>query len=199
MSGLPTSISESQISLVLQRAAEIDAAGDTLTIDELRLIAAEAGIKPEATEHALQELFDGQDFGIQPAMADSPAIRADAPVPPSPRRMLAGGAVGVALGFLIGLTNTWIPPSPEPNFLALSGFIGTLAYLFRCAIKSMKRGAQLDFQMQNIVLWFGTAVGITVTYPALAYDAIGVSLLIGLVAAVVGGVIIKFGPRDNGS
>ena len=199
MTGLPTSISESQISMVLQRAAEIDAAGDAVTIDELRLIAAEAGIKPEATEHALQELFAGQDFGIQPAMAGSPAIRADVPVPPSPRRMLAGGAIGVALGFLIGLTNTLIPPSPEPNFLALSGFIGTLAYLFRCAIKSMKRGAQLDFQMQNIVLWFGTAVGITVTYPALAADAIGVSLLIGLVAAVVGGIIIRFGPRDDGA
>ena len=110
-----------------------------------------------------------------------------------------GVAIGVALGFLIGLTNTLIPPSPEPNFLALSGFIGTLAYLFRCAIKSMKRGAQLDFQMQNIVLWFGTAVGITVTYPALAADAIGVSLLIGLVAAVVGGIIIRFGPRDDGA
>ena len=84
MTTLPTSISESQISMVLQRAAEIDAAGDTVTVDELRRIAAEAGIKPEATEHALQELFAGQDFGLEPAAAGSLPIRADAPVPRLP-------------------------------------------------------------------------------------------------------------------
>lgn len=198
MTTLPTSISESQISKVLQRAAEIDAAGDRVTVEELRRIAAEAGIKPEATDHALQELFVGQEFGLEPAMAGSPPIRADAPVPPSPGRIVAGGATGVALGVVIGLGKILLPLG-MPNFLGLAGLAGVAAYLFRRAIKSMKRGSQLNYQMENVVLWFATAVGAAFSYPLLAGDGLFMVTLIWLVAAVVGGMIIKFGPRDNES
>lgn len=196
MTAFPKSISESQISMVLQRAAEIDAAGDRVTVEELRRIAAQAGINPEATEHALQELFEGQEFGMQPAMAGSPPIRADAPVPPSPRRIVAGGAIGVALGFLISLGNILLPPG-MPNYLGLAGLAGAAAYLLRRAVKSIKRRSQLSFQMENVVLWFGTAVGAAFTYPVLADDGLFVVTLIWLVAAVVGGIIIRFGPRDD--
>lgn len=198
MTALPTSISESQIALVLQRAAEIDAAGDRVTVEELRRIAAEAGINPEATEHALQELFASREFGLEPAMAGSPPIRADAPVPPSPRRIVAGGAMGVALGVVISLGNILLPLG-MPNLLGLAGLAGAAAYLFRRAIRSMKRGSQLNFQMENVVLWFGTAVGAAFSYPLLADDGLFVVTLIWLVAAVVGGIIIRFGPRDDGS
>ena len=46
------------------------------------------------------------------------------------------------------------------------------------AIQGMDRGAQLDFQMQNLALWFGTAAGLAVTYPILTDDAIGMVLLL---------------------
>ena len=61
----------------------------------------------------------------------------------------------------------------------------------------MKRGSQLDFQMQNLAVWFGAALGVTISVPILADDAIGMSLFIWLLAAVVGGLIIKFGRRDE--
>ncbi len=198
MTALPTSISESQISMVLQRAAEIDAAGDRVTVEELRLIAAEAGINPEATDHALQELFAGQEFGLELAAAGSPPLRAAAPVPPSPARIVAGGALGVALGAVISLGNILLPLG-IPNFLGLAGLAGAAAYLLRRAIKSMKRGSQLNFQMENVVLWFGTAVGAAFSYPLLADDGLFVVTLIWLVAAMVGGMIINFGPRDDES
>ena len=44
MTDAAKNISASQVSLILQRAAEIDASGDTLTVGELRRIATEAGI-----------------------------------------------------------------------------------------------------------------------------------------------------------
>ncbi len=66
------------------------------------------------------------------------------------------------------------------------------------AIQSMKQRTQLDFQMQNLALWFGTAAGLAVTYPILTDDAIGMVLLLWLVAAMVGGLIIKFGRREEG-
>lgn len=198
MTALPTSISESQISMVLQRAAEIDAAGDRVTVEELRRIAAEAGINPEATDHALQELFAGQEFGLELAAAGSPAIRAAAPAPPSPGRIVAGGAIGGALGVVISLGNILLPLG-TPNLLGLAGLAGAAAYLLQRAIKSMKRGSQLNFQMENVVLWFGTAVGAAFSYPLLAADGLFVVTLIWLVAAVVGGMIIKFGPRDDES
>ncbi len=194
MTDVPAKIPESQVSLVLQRAAEIDAAGGSLSIEELRLIAVEAGIGEEATDYALRELFE-QGSGLQPAMACTPEIAAAA-APPSPRRIMAGGAVGLATGFLIGLGNI-LTPLTSPNLLGLAALSGTIGYLMWRAIQSMKRNAQLDFQVQNLALWFGMAVGLSGTFPILGDDAIGMAVLIWLVAAVVGGMIIKFGPQDE--
>ena len=56
MTETPARISASQVRLILERAAEIDARGDSLTVEELRRIAAEAEIDPAATETAIQEI-----------------------------------------------------------------------------------------------------------------------------------------------
>ena len=42
-------------------------------------------------------------------------------------------------------------------------------------------------------------MGLAGTYPILGDDAIGMALLLWLIAAVVGGLIIKFGPREEES
>ena len=60
-------------------------------------------------------------------------------------------------------------------------------------------GAHAGLSMENVVLWFGTAVGTAFSFPLLADDGLFMVVLIWLVAAVVGGIIIRFGPRDNGS
>ncbi|MCY4573526.1 MAG: hypothetical protein OXF01_12080 [Gemmatimonadetes bacterium] len=197
MTDLPTRIPESQVSLVLQRAAEIDAAGGSLSIEELRRIAVEAGIGEEATDDALRELF-GQGSGLQPAMAGSAGIPTSVATHPSPGRIVAGGAVGLATGFLIGLGNI-LTPLTSPNLLGLGAFCGTIGYLLWRAIQSMQQKDQLGFQMQNLALWFGTAVGLAFTFPILGDDAIGMAVFIWLIAAVVGGLIIKFGPREEES
>lgn len=196
MADVPTRIPESQVSLVLERAAEIDAAGGSLSIDELRRIAVEAGIGEEATDHALRELFD-TGSGLQPAMAGTGKLPVAAAAPPSPGRIVAGGAVGLAAGLMRGLDDLWMPLFYGPNLFALGGLAATAGYLFWRALQSMKRGSQLDFQMQNLAVWFGAALGVTISAPILADDAIGMSLFIWLVAAVVGGLVIKFGRREK--
>lgn len=195
MTDLPARISESQVSIVLERAAEIDAAGGSLSIEELRRIAVEAGIGEEATDRALQEIF-GQGSGLQPAPAGTAGVPTRAATPPSPRRIITGGAVGLATGFLIGLGNM-LTPVTSANLLGLGALCGTLGYLLWRAIQSMKPRTQLDFQMQNLALWSATAVGLASTYPILGDDAIGLALFLWLIAAVVGGLIIKFGRRDK--
>ena len=129
-------------------------------------------------------------------MAGTAAILARTAAPPSPGRIAAGGAVGLATGFLIGLGNI-LTPMTSPNMLGLSAFCGTIGYLLWRAIQSMKRRTQLDFQMQNLALWFGLAAGLAGTYPILGDDAIGMAVFLWLIAAVVGGLIIRFGRRDE--
>lgn len=71
------------------------------------------------------------------------------PKSPSPAWIVAGGAVGTALGFITAL----------PGVVGIPAFGATVLYLIVRAVKSMKSGSQLGFQLQNFAVWFGLAVG----------------------------------------
>ena len=154
----PTRVSAAQVSLILQRAAEIDASGDSLTVEELHRIAAEAGIDAQATSRAIREILDDDEPGTEVAPAEPAGVPAKPPRYPSPGRILAGGAIGTALGFLTSLADS----SPSyPDFLAMAwlGFGGSMFYLLVRALHSMKRKTQFVFQIENFALWFGGAGG----------------------------------------
>ena len=62
----------------------------------------------------------------------------------------------------------------------------------------MKRGAQLDFQLQNLAVWFGSAVGAwaaNVLWPGDVFGTVGVTWLL---TSVFGGALVEFGPREEG-
>lgn len=144
--GSPATLTASQASQILKRAAEIDARGDSMTVAELERIAGEAGIDPRATRTAIAELVAEQ----MPVPVPEPAPptvggpSAGNPASPSPGRIIAGGAVGAAFGFLFA--------SSLGGAVAGSGATGV--YLILRAVQAMKRGSQLDFQLQNFTLWF---------------------------------------------
>lgn len=192
MTDSPARISASQVSLILQRAAEIDARGDTLTVDELKRIAAEAGIDPAATEVAIQEVTAGEAAavpadGVGDETRKVPAKKSSSP---SPAMVVAGGAVGTVLGFLTAL--------PEGlGGLGLPAFGATVIYLVVRALQSMKQGAQLDFQLQNFAVWFGMFVGATAVGVWQDPEVVAASLFFWLVSSVVGGLIVRFGPRED--
>jgi len=209
MGDLPARVSASQVTLILQRAAEIDARGDSLSVEELRRIAAEAGIDPEATEVAIREVVAAEEAApaqkaeeasaTVPATAEAPSVPAKRSQSPSPGRILAGTAVGGALGFVGAAMGgvAGLPPIFGAPGMGLAAFGGTLLYLLLRAVQSMKRGAQLDFQLQNFAVWFGMGfAGQIVGYYPL-YEVFAIALMFWIVTSIVGGLLVQFGPRDE--
>lgn len=186
----PTRVSASQIALILERAAEIDAGGDTLTVEELRRIADEAGITPAATETAIQEIMAGSEV---PRFAEAPVVEERTGLPvrkqggPSPGWIVAGGAVGMAMGFIFAL----------PNVFAVPAFGATILYLVVRAVQSMKKRSQLGFQLQNFAVWFGMAMGGAATGAFVDITNFFAMLICWIVTSVVGGMIVQFGPSEE--
>ena len=151
MTDSPVKLSASQVSLILQRASEIDARGDTLSVEELRRIAAEAGIDAGATNTAIAEIMAEEEAAPVPAVSSAPKVPARTSPFPSSLRILTGGAVGVAVGFLTSISDG----------AAILGLGAAVMYLLLRALQNMKRGSQFDFQLQNFALWLGTMVAAT--------------------------------------
>ncbi|WP_423928257.1 hypothetical protein [Candidatus Palauibacter sp.] len=185
--GPPMKLSTSQVSLILQRAAEIDARGDTLNVEELERIAAEAGIDPRATRTAIAEFIDEEMPAPKPQVPAVAEARPGTSATPSAGRIVAGGAVGLACGFIISL---------EVTGAALGVGVSVIYFLLRAA-QSMKRGSQLDFQFQNFALWFGTVIGALATDFFFPGEIIGPVLLVWLATSLVGGLLVRFGPRED--
>ena len=186
MADPPVRLSSSQVSLILQRAAEIDARGDTLTVDELRRIAKEAGIDPAATSTAIQEVLTDSDAAPSEEGAP-PEVQSGSPPVASQMWIVAGGAVGVALGFLNAMGE---PARP----LAIGG---ALVYLVLRAVHGMRLGKQLEFQLQNFVLWLAAAVGSLASEMFYSEDVFLATFFAWFVTSVLGGLLIQFGPREE--
>ncbi len=204
MSDSTARISAAQVTQILQRAAELDADGDALSLDELRHIATEAGIDPAATDAAIRELMAEPESASPalPTVATANAPAAPAPTtpspappipaqptapPPSPLRVILGGAVGMAVGFFAAL----------PEAVGLTAFGGGILYIVTRAIQSMKRGAVLDFQLQNFTLWFGMFIGMTAIEAFPGAETFAFAFLLWIVTSVVGGLLVRFGPRHE--
>ena len=194
MTDVPMTLTTSQVSLILQRAAEIDARGDTLTIEELERIATEAGIDAQATRTAIAEFIADEvpPAPAAPAPAPStlpppPVVHGGSggnPVSPSPGRILAGGAVGIACGFLISTSLGG----------AMAGLGGIVFYILLRALQATKRGSQLDFQLQNFALWFAAIMPVSA---ALGAEAFVFTLITWFLTSILGGLLIRFGPRED--
>ena len=191
MSDSTVRISAAQVTRILQRAAELDARSDTLSLGELRHIAAEAGIAPAATDAAIRELMNkpesASDALPTPAADAAPSVAGVARPSPSPLRVVAGGAVGMAMGFFTAL----------PAVVGLTAFGVGVLYLVTRAIQSMKRGAVLDFQLQNFSLWFGILFGDMAIRSRQDGEVLAFVVAWWMVSAVVGGLLVRFGPREE--
>lgn len=181
-------LSPTQISLVLKRAAEIDASGDSLTVEELERIAAEAGIDPRATRTAIAEFV--AEESSSPVAGSRPEsvtpIRARGPTYPSGGRIVAGGAVGLVCGLLSALSEAG----------AIAGIGVTGIYVILRALQAMRRGSQIDFQLQTFALWFGWLLFMLAGYGEAGVLVVWYGYLI---TSVLGGLLIRFGPREDGA
>ncbi|MYA33602.1 MAG: hypothetical protein F4037_00610 [Gemmatimonadales bacterium] len=182
----PATLTAAQVSQILKRAAEIDARGDAMSVEELERIADEAGIDPRATRTAIAELV-AEEMPLpapEPRPPVVPEPRARNPASPSPGRIIAGGAVGAAFGFLFA--------SSLGGAVAGSG--ATAIYLILRAVQAMKRGSQLDFQLQNFTLWF---VSTLIIAAGVGVEGLMLTLLCWILSSVIGGLLVRFGPREE--
>lgn len=208
MNDQPTRFSDAQVAHILKRAAEIDARGDSMSAEDLRAIAAEAGIDPRATEAAIQELLAEKEGAPVPLPeSGSSVVERSFRVPATttglslPWRIAAGGAVGAACGFIFGLSGGGVLIGDWPLFTGniVIGLGTVMLYLSARAVMSMKRGDQSGFQFENLALWTGAAL---VTIPRLApfiyLDDILAPLIVAwFLVAVVGGMLVRLGSKEQ--
>ena len=181
----PISLSPSQVSLILQRAAEIDARGESVTVEELKRIAAEAGIDAMATTTAIQEVLAEEDSEPPPPAKPEGKPPAKRSLVPSPWRIAVGGALGTAFGLIL----------PSSEFGPLS-VVALLLYILLRVVQSMKRGTELDYQLQNFALWFGVLMGTAST--DIGSGDMAMAVFFGwFLTSVIGGLLVRFGPRTS--
>ena len=187
MTDTPARISASQVRLILERAAEIDARGDSLTVEELRQIADEAGIDRAATETAIQEITAGAEETPPPTTTEREVARpAKSPGYYSPPWIAAGGAVGMVLGFL----------SLVQDLVGLTVLGAVVLGLILRAVEAMKKRSHLSFQLENLAVWFGLAVA-GIAGGVFAPEMLLFAVVAGIVLSVVGGLIVAFGSREE--
>lgn len=190
MTEVPARISASQVRLILERAAEIDARGDSLTVDELRQIAAEAGIDRAATEAAIQEIAASAEAASQPTAtvtehgANLPATK---PKSVSPPWIAAGGALGIALAFVT-------LELPEVAGISMLGAVA-VGLILR-AVRAIRKKSHLGFQLENLAVWFGMALGGAAS-GELTPGILSAVFTVWIVASVVGGLIVSYGSREE--
>ena len=196
MTDPPKKIYASQVNLVLQRAAEIDAQGESVSVEELSRIAAEAGIDPAATEEAIAEIFAeprSAPLPAGPAPRDAPPAK---PGPPSAWRILVGGAVGVMVGLVTLVSQA------SDSVMPVLAVVAAMLYVGLRAAQAMKRGRPLDFQLQNFALWLMahlTAASSTGDSGGYSVEALFATMLsLWVATSVLGGLLVHFGPRSPG-
>ncbi len=207
MNHRPTRFSDAQVAHILKRAAEIDARGDTMSAEDLRAIAAEAGIDPRATDAAIRELLAEEEGGSSTSpepgtsVAErSPRVPARKAALPLPWRVATGGAVGAACGFVYGLSaGGMMGDMPLMTANVVIG-LGTAAlYAMVRGVQNMSRGDQRDFQVENLAVWIGAALGaLPRVGPWWHLDDVLAPLIFWwFVVAVVGGLLVRSGRRER--
>ena len=208
MNDQPTRFSDAQVAHILKRAAEIDARGDSMSAEDLRAIAAEAGIDPKATEAAIEELLAAEEGAPETSPEPGSSVVERSPQVPAtttglslPWRIAAGGAVGAACGFIYGLPVGGILIGDWPLFTGnmVIGLGTVTLYLIARAVMSMKRGDQSGFQFENLAVWTGAAL---VTIPGLApfiflHDILAPLIVAWFLVAVVGGLLVRLGSKER--
>jgi hypothetical protein len=156
-----------QVSLILARAAELDARGDSMTLDALREIAAEAGLDPSATRSAIDEVLQTTGVSLEPTRSSlAQVVRSSA----------AAGGVGAGLGVLAAA----IPASGLPA-LGLA-----LAYLLAGLVRGEDPAGRRTFLLKNTLTWSGFALGAVAVAGQTFIEVIGLAVLLGAMLTVYG-------------
>ena len=182
--------SPEQVRRILQRASEIDAHGEHASVDELRRIAREAGIDLRAMELAISEVVDGTG---PPALAPEADVQRRTSAPARDtlvQSILLGALAGVSGGALFGVGMMTI--------VAGLGFGGLFLFSLVRAAQLGRKGAILEFELQNLVtMALAAAAAVPFAGPLYDDDVAAGLMMLWIVTAVLGGGLVWWLGRDD--
>lgn len=185
-----------QVQRILQRASEIDAHGEHASADELLRIAREAGIDLHAMQLAIAEVADegGSDPSPSVSFADVGSVALSRSSPPDRDTLvpsiLGGAGVGVVAGALVGLG--------IPSALAGLGIGGLFLFALVRAAQLGRKGALLEFEIQNLVtMALGAAAAVPFAGSLYDDDVAAVLMVLWIVTSVLGGGLVWWLGRDD--
>jgi hypothetical protein len=177
---------------ILMRASELDAKrSTTVTPEELREIAGEAGISSESFLAALRDVSRGQvsEPRENPFSGTGPfykrffgsrARNSEA----GPRPSMVRSIVAVGAGLLLGVTGSLLGPG------AFAGAIAMVIGSVHLASYHRHRGSHEAFQLEMVSLWLSFMASFTL---ASRDDAAILFVVLWLVLSAVGGITIVMG------
>ena len=179
--------SRARIRQILARATELESRDDLrLSEVELREIAVEVGIDLRALEQAIAEigpdakprLVSSTSFDLRTAWTAIIALAIPG---------LFATGVGASTGVVRMLTGSH-GFHPE----SLAGLCLIVAAVLGASIYSQGTRRHLLFQLKNLGLWSGFAVGFALTVPILVDDVTGVGVVAALISASIGPFIVEY-------
>jgi|SRR5690606_10773462 len=168
-------VPDSAIGRVLARAAELDAAQDSVSIDELRRIALDAGLAPDAVERALREFQAG-------LLTATPR-----PVP----RTKSGGIlsywtsllvpVGALTGFMSGAVD-------DLAFITVPGLVMAVT---AAALEHRERGSTGKYVLVAALTWLVFGISVCIGLGEVEQEVFTVTTIAGAISTFAGAVITK--------
>lgn len=158
-----------QVSLVLKRAAELDARGPSVSAEELIAIAAEAGLDPAATRAAIEEITAPKPLPATPTRSFMSA--------PSLLSTVGGGV----LGFMLGLIGT---ASLGPG-IGMPALGGTLIFTLYRWLRRRGSESRLVLFFEHFVTWLSFIVGAAAADNRMSVDIMIMAMLAGAITSVL--------------
>lgn len=185
----PSTLSErfspEQVQSILQRATELDAQSEHAEVGELMRVAREAGIDLRAMEQAIEEVTNSPQMRVESPRVPPPAptVTSDTMV----RSILSAAVLGVGAGALMAF-------GVDLYGLALGGlFVFSLVR----AVQLGRKGALLEFELQNLVVMLVSALSALPFMSVAADDMIASVLVLWMVTTLLGGVVAWWRGRSE--
>ena len=194
------SLTEEKAAQLLDHAAKLDARdGSRMTVDELRQVALEAGISPEAFERALAEVQEGGPTA--PVVTVGRVSDVSAAAGSGSESLLSKlfqrtgiFLTGAALAFLSSTLISDIGMDDEPVVI-FSLVVAALIVAWSAVTKRRERKV-LDFEVDLGVLWLAMTFFYMLVNPGDAGDVMEIMMPAGFLASLVGGMVVATGPGD---
>jgi len=197
-------LAEDDLRRILERATRLDAERVTgVTVEDLRQIAAETGISPEALALALREAAEGELPASPPAPKRAMEPRVEPATPfgkvlrrlPGWIRTTAIAWASTITGFFAALSATELQ---NGEVLLVSSFVVLVWGAIELSVFHRKRGSLITYERDLLALWLPFAtVGSLLGGPGSAEEYFLVSALFWAVFAVLGGLIATVRKRHT--